>query len=212
MDMSNAEADITLLLRAASSGSRGDLDALMAAVYSDMRRLAAAHLGSERRDHTLSPTALVHEAYIKLIDQRKTDWNDRLHFFALGARVIRRILIDHARARDAQKRGGAIDHTMIRLGVQDVAAPERDVDLIALDEALQDLSRLDERQARIVELRYFGGCTLDEIAELLGVGRRTVDRDWHAAKAWLMVRLADHETDRSSRDASVRDGVDPDGR
>lgn len=210
--MNDTPPDITLLLHAASSGRRDDLDALMSAVYKDMRRLAAAHLDGERANHTLSPTALVHEAYVKLIDQRNTNWNDRLHFFALAARIIRRILIDHARSRDARKRGGAVDRTMIRLDLRDVSAPESDIDLIALDEALEDLSQLDARQARIVELRYFGGCTLDEVAEMLGIARRTADRDWHAAKAWLMVRLADHETNRPSRDAAARDGDVPDGR
>lgn len=210
--MSDDLTDITLLLQAAASGRRDDLDALMSAVYQDMRRLAAAHLGGERWNHTLSPTALVHEAYVKLIDQRKTDWNDRLHFFALAARIIRRILIDHARARDAQKRGGARDRTTIRLGEQDVAAPERDVDLIALDEALQELALLDERQARIVELRYFGGCTVDEIAQVLGVGKRTVDRDWQAAKAWLMVRLSVDEASEDAAGPPVGDGGEADER
>ncbi|QYK49435.1 MAG: sigma-70 family RNA polymerase sigma factor [Phycisphaeraceae bacterium] len=196
-----APSEITLLLHAASSGQRDDLDALMAAIYQDMRRLAASHMSGERRDHTLSPTALVHEAYVKLIDQRSTDWKDRLHFFAIASRVIRRILIDHARARDAEKRGGpgsrnaagSADRTLIRLVDHDIASPERDVDLIALDEALQELAALDEQQARIVELRYFGGCTVEEIAELLGIGKRTVDRDWQAARAWLFVRLSDDE-------------------
>lgn len=206
IDMSDIPTDITLLLHAASSGRRDDLDALMTAIYQDMRRLAAAHLGGERRDHTLSPTALVHEAYVKLVDQRKTGWKDRLHFFAVAARIIRRILIDHARAREAEKRGGRSNRTMIRLGEHDIAAPERDVDLLALDEALLELAALDEQQARVVELRYFGGCTVEEVAELLGVGKRTVDRDWQAAKAWLMVRLGDDETDQTPGDASARDG------
>jgi RNA polymerase sigma factor (TIGR02999 family) len=191
--MNDTPSDITLLLHAAASGQQGDLDALMGAVYQDMRRLAASHLSGERRGHTLSPTALVHEAYVKLIDQRSTNWTDRLHFFAIAARIIRRILIDHARSRDADKRGGGdrANRTMIRIGEQDIAAPERDVDLIALDEALQELAQLDAQQARIVELRYFGGCTVDEVAELLRIGKRTVDRDWQAAKAWLLVRLSE---------------------
>lgn len=193
--MSEVPNDITLLLHAASSGRRDDLDALMTAIYQDMRRLAAAHLGGERRNHTLSPTALVHEAYVKLVDQRKAGWNDRLHFFAVAARIIRRILIDHARAREAEKRGGGSNRTLVRLGEHDIAAPERDVDLVALDHALQELAVLDEQQAKIVELRYFGGCTIEEVAQLLGVGKRTVDRDWQAAKAWLMVRLGDQDTD-----------------
>jgi RNA polymerase sigma-70 factor, ECF subfamily len=185
--MAGASVDITLLLHAAASGERRDLDALMGAIYDDMRRLAASHMRRERDQHTLQPTALVHEAYVKLVDQRSTDWRDRLHFFAVASRIIRRILIDHARERQAEKRGGS--GAAMELGDQDVAAPGRSVDLIALDEALVDLAALDEQQAKVVELRYFGGCTIDEIAELLKVGRRTVDRDWQAAKAWLFARL-----------------------
>jgi len=180
-------ADITLLLHAAGTGERGDLDKLMAAIYQDMRRLAMAHLSDERPNHTLQATALVHEAYVKLIDQRKTEWNDRLHFFAVASTIIRRILIDHARARNAAKRGG----TMVGIGEQDIAAPERELDVIALDEALAELSNLDGQQARIVELRYFGGCTVEEVAELLKISKRTVDRQWLAAKTWLFDRLSD---------------------
>lgn len=185
--MNDSPANLTLLLQAAAAGQRGDLDALMAAIYHDLRRLAASHLRGERRDHTLSPTALVHEAYVRLIDQCNTDWSSRLHFFAVASRIIRRILIDHARARDAEKRGG--DRTLVSLCDHDVASPGRDVDILALDEAMQELAALDEQQARIVELRYFGGCTVEEIAQLLSIGKRTVDRDWQAAKAWLFLRL-----------------------
>lgn len=185
--MDHESVDITLLLRNAGSGRREDLDALMGAIYADMRRLAAAHMQRERRDHTLQPTALVHEAYFKLVNQRSTDWRDRLHFFAVASRIIRRILIDHARERRAAKRGGS--DAGISLKDHDVAAPARDIDLLALDEALAELAQLDEQQAKVVELRYFGGCSIDEIAELLQVGRRTVDRDWQAAKAWLLSKL-----------------------
>lgn len=178
---------ITLLLHAAASGERRDLDALLTAIYEDMRRLALAHMGGERPDHTLQPTALVHEAYVRLIDQRTTDWKDRLHFFALASRIIRRILIDHARAHQAAKRGGG--GTRISLGDHDAAAPSRDPDVLALDEALEELARMSAQQARIVELRYFGGCTIDEIATLLDIGKRTVDREWQAARAWLFDRL-----------------------
>lgn len=189
--MHETPTDITLLLRAAASGERQHLDALMAALYQDMRRLAAAHLSEERANHTLSATALVHEAYVRLIDQRSTAWNDRLHFFAIAARIIRRILIDHARARDAAKRGGGSDHhrTLLQVQPAEDAAPEHQVDLLALDEALAELATIDEQQARIVELRYFGGCTVEEVATLLNIGKRTVDRDWQAARAWLLVRL-----------------------
>lgn len=207
--MSETPANITLLLHAAASGDRQDLDALMTAVYQDMRRLAMSHMDAERNNHTLQPTALVHEAYVKLLGQRNTDWNDRLHFFSIASRIIRRILIDHARARDADKRGG--DKTRVLLSDQDAATPARDVDLLALDEALAELARLDEQQARIVELRYFGGCTIEEIAEVLNIGKRTVDRDWQAARAWLFVRLhdepdqePDHETDHEAVDKPAR--------
>ncbi len=199
----SSPADITMLLRAAASGDRRDLDALMAAVYQDMRRLAASHMAAERRDHTLQPTALVHEAYVKLLDQRTTGWKDRLHFFSIAARIIRRILIDHARARQADKRGG--EQTRVSLNDHEVATPGQDVDLLALDEALAELARLDEQQARIVELRYFGGCTIDEIAEVLSVGKRTVDRNWQAARAWLFDRLED-EPEAGGEDARAQDG------
>jgi len=198
--MGQSAADITSLLRAASSGDRRDLDALLAAIYEDLRRLAASHMQGERRDHTLEATALVHEAYVKLIDQRSTDWNDRLHFFAVASRVIRRILIDHARAKHADKRGG--DRTRLRIDDHDPAAPGRDVDLLALDEALEELAQINEQQARIVELRYFAGCTVDETAHLLKTSPRSVDRDWHAAKTWLFLRLQDEEPDEEENQAA----------
>ncbi|MCB9850206.1 MAG: sigma-70 family RNA polymerase sigma factor [Phycisphaerales bacterium] len=191
--MSDATNDITQLLRAASSGERDDLDALMTAIYDDLRRMAVSQMSSERRDHTLQPTALVHEAYFKLVGQHSTDWADRLHFFSVASRIIRRILIDHARERRAQKRGG--DAGRIPIDTIDPPFEGPNLDLIALDEALKELAQLDERQARVVELRFFGGCTIDEIAELLSAGRRTIDRDWMAAKAWLYCRLADHAAD-----------------
>lgn len=196
-----AAPSVTLLLHAAASGNQRDLDALMAAIYEDMRRLAVSHMRGERRNHTLQPTALVHEAYVRLLGQHATAWKDRLHFFAIASRIIRRILIDHARAAQAEKRGG--DRTRISIDGHDAAAPlagsragrsgPSEIDLLALDEALQELAKLDEQQARIVELRYFGGCTVDEVAELLNVGKRTVDRHWQAARAWLFDRLRDDE-------------------
>ncbi len=185
--MTDTPANITLLLHAAASGDRRDLDALMGAIYHDLRRLAMSHMGGERRNHTLQSTALVHEAYVKLIDQRNTDWKDRLHFFSIASRIIRRILIDHARSRLADKRGG--QSTRVSVSDLEIAAPERELDLLALDEALIELAQLDQQQASIVELLYFGGCTVDEVAELLSIGKRTVDRDWQAARAWLFARL-----------------------
>lgn len=187
--MSDPNADITLLLRAAASGRREHVDLLMNAIYEDMRRLANVHLQAERSDHTLQPTALVHEAYLKLINQHSAQWSDRIHFFAVASQIIRRILIDHARERKALKRGGSAGR--FSLTDRDIAAPLRDEELLALDEALAELAEIDPRQARIVELRYFGGCTVEETAELLGVGPRTIDRDWQAAKAWLYCRMTE---------------------
>ena len=192
--MSDDPANVTRLLQAAASGEREDVNALMGAIYADLRRLAAAQLRGERAEHTLQPTAVVHEAYLKLIDQRQTDWSDRNHFFAIGARVIRRILTDHARRRAAAKRGGGRERVAVE--VADLPGLDRAPDLVALDEALGELAELDARQARVVELRYFGGMTVDEIAAALGIGRRTVDREWQAARTWLHLRLAgDAESD-----------------
>jgi len=189
--MSDSHANVTRLLQAAASGERRDLDALMSAIYDDLRRLAISHMRGERDSHTLQPTAVVHEAYLKLIDQRSTDWTGRMHFFAVASRVIRRILVDHARERQAAKRGAA--HRRVMIDNADLAVPATDVDLLSLDEALMDLNDIDETQARIVEMRFFGGLTLDEIAKTLSIGKRSVDRAWSAAKAWLWLRLApDH--------------------
>lgn len=187
IDVSESAANITQLLRAAASGERRDVDALMHAIYEDLRRLAVSHARGERGDHTLQPTALVHEAYLKLIDQRNTDWKDRAHFFALASRIIRRILVDHARERGAAKRGGR--GVRVAIGDIDPVQPAEEYDLVALDAALAELAALDETQARIVEMRYFGGLTIDEIADALQIGRRSVDRQWAAAKAWLVFRL-----------------------
>lgn len=185
--MGDSNANITQLLRAAANGERGGVDALMAAIYDDLRRLAMRHMQAERHDHTLQPTALVHEAYLKLIDQQCTSWNDRLHFFAVASRIIRRILVDHARGRSAAKRGGAAER--VTMAGDEFAAPAERVDLILLDDALAELTAIDATQAQIVELRYFGGLTIDEIAESLALGKRTVDRHWQVAKAWLAFRL-----------------------
>ncbi len=179
--------DVTQLLHAASSGERADLDALMNAIYDELRRLAVKHMQAERGNHTLQPTAVVHEAYIKLIDQRSADWNDRVHFFAIASRIIRQILVDHARAHKAEKRGGGAARLPLDAG-QSVAA-EPNVDLIALDEALTALHELNERQAQVVEMRFFGGLTIDEIAESLGIGKRSVDREWKVARAWLFCQI-----------------------
>ena len=187
--MHNADANLTQLLRATASGDRSHLDALMAAIYQDLHRLARKHMKVERDDHTLQPTALVHEAYMRLINQHSTDWKDRVHFFAIASRIIRRILVDHARERGAAKRGGTVRR--VPFEEIDPMAAVAGVDLLALDEALHELGEIDAQQAKIVELRYFSGLTVEEVAELLGVGKRTVDREWQCAKAWLFCRLSD---------------------
>ena len=186
--MHNADANLTQLLRATASGDRSQLDALMSAIYQDLHRLARKHMKVERDDHTLQPTALVHEAYMRLINQHSTDWKDRVHFFAIASRIIRRILVDHARERGAAKRGGSVRRVPFE-EINPVAAAG--VDLLALDEALHELGEIDSQQAKIVELRYFSGLTVEEVAELLGIGKRTVDREWQCAKAWLFCRLSD---------------------
>jgi len=191
--MDDSGVDLTQLLRAAASGRRRDLDALMAAIYDDLRRLALHHLRDERADHTLQATALVHEAYLKLVDQRTTDWKDRMHFFAVASRIIRRILVDHARERLAAKRGGG--GRRVAIEQVELASPLPDGQLVALDDALTELADLDAQQAKIVELRYFGGLTIPEVAEALSIGGRSVDRDWRTAKAWLSFRLSAADSD-----------------
>ena len=158
-------------------------------VYDELRRRAAAALKGERTDHTLQPTALVHEAFLRLADLPDRQWQDRAHFVAVAARAMRRILVDHARARKAVKRGSG----EIRVSLEDIDVPAGDgvdVDLVTLDEALDGLALLDERQARIVELRFFGGLTVDETAALIDVSTRTVKREWQMARAWLRRELA----------------------
>ena len=181
-----ASPNVTQLLRAAASGERGDLDGLLAAVYADLRRLGAAQLGGERAEHTLEPTALVHEAYLRLVDQRELGWDSRSHFFAIASRLIRRILIDHARRRAAAKRGGGVEVLPLP---EHVAVPAQSLDVLALDEALSELAELDAEQAQVVEMRYFGGMTIPEIAAATGRAKRSVDRQWQAAKAWLHFQL-----------------------
>jgi RNA polymerase sigma-70 factor, ECF subfamily len=189
--MSDSPADLTTLLQAISEGDPQNVDRLMNVIYDDLKRLAANQLRSERSNHTLHPTALVHEAYLRLINQKSTNWQNRLHFFSIAARIIRRILIDHARERCAKKRGGT--SRPISIFGHDVADTESPIDLISLDEALTELAELSERQARIVELRFFGGLTISEVAESMGIGSRSVDREWQVARVWLFHRLSGEE-------------------
>lgn len=156
---------------------------MLSIVYGELRRLAAGYLRRERPGHTLQPTALVHEAYVRLMNQRQIDWSNRAQFVGLAAVMMRRILVNHARDRIADKRGGGAEHVPLTLAGEGIGAPA--VNLLDLHEALNDLSETDPRKARIVELKFFGGLTTDEIAETLGVSTATVERDWKFARAWL---------------------------
>lgn len=160
----------------------------MPVVYSELRRIAGAHLARERSGQTLQVTVLVHEAYLKLVDQTRVQWQNRTHFFAVAARMMRRIVVDHARARGAHKRGGGA--TPVSLDETPGPAVERDAELLALDEALERLTAFDPRQGRIVELRYFGGLSIDEAAAALSLSPATVKREWSMAKAWLHKELS----------------------
>ena len=185
--MSQDEAvrpNITEMLREWSGGKTEVMDDLLPLIYDELRRRAAAYLRRERPNHTLQPTALVHEAYLKLIDQRQDNWASRDHFFAIAAQAMRRILVDHARGRHRQKRGGSNEDLPLEDALL-AAADEANVDLIALDEAMKKLAKLDPQQERVVELRYFGGMSLDEAADAMSISRATAARDWQVAKAWL---------------------------
>lgn len=167
------------------------MDRLLPVVYDELRSLASMFLGHERANHTLQPTALVHEAYMRLIGQRSVGWKDRAQFFAAAATVMRRILVDHARAQKALKRGGGRAQTPLDEAV--AVFEERAVDLVALDEALSRLAEMDERKARVVELRFFGGLTVAETAKVVDAPLRTVEREWTLAKAWLKAELLREE-------------------
>jgi RNA polymerase sigma-70 factor (ECF subfamily) len=178
---------VTQLLLAWSSGDREALDELTPLVYDELRRLAGAYLRRERRGHTLQTSALVHEAFLRMIDQRVA-WQNRAHFFGIAAKLMRRILVDYARSKDASKRGGGEIHLAIDEALDEAEA--QDADLIALDDALTSLAAFDPRQSRIVELRYFGGLTIEETAEAIGVSPATVEREWSLARAWLRRELS----------------------
>ena len=184
MDKTN---EITEQLIAWSNGDAAALDKLIPAVYQELRRMADQYLRREDLSHSLQPTALVHEAYLRLIDQTKVEWQNRAHFFGVAAQMMRRILIDHAKTKHRLKRGG----TAIKVSLDENVniSQERAAELIALDDALQELAQMDERKSRIVELRYFGGLSVDETAQVLGISDKTVMRDWNLAKAWLYQQL-----------------------
>ena len=180
--------ELTGLLLAWSKGDSGALEALIPLVYDELHSLAERYLAQEDSGHTLQPTAVVHEAYLKLVDQKRVTWRNREHFFAVAAQAMRRLLVDHARRRDAQKRGGAATRVSLEEAAPSIVP--READVVALDQALEKLAALDARQAKIVELRYFGGLTLDETADVLGTSPSTVVRDFRLAKAWLYRELS----------------------
>ncbi len=187
--------EITQLLLAWSDGDQEALPRLTPLVYAELRRLARRYMGRESPGHTLQTTALVHEAWLKLIDQRRVRWQNRAHFFGVSAQLMRRILVDMARSRNYLKRGGGA--RQVELAEPLVVSKERDADISALDEALDALAAFDPRKARVVELRFFGGLSVEETAEVLKVSTDTVTRDWQAAKAWLyreLSRTNSHDT------------------
>jgi len=184
--------EVTKLLSEWSSGNRAALDQLTPLVYSELRRLASRQMRRERVGHTLQTTALVNEAYLRLVEQKDTHWRDRAHFFALSAQLMRHILVDHARRRGYQKRGGGA--IQVTLDETAVMLDEKSTELLALDEALKGLAERDPLKGQIVELRYFGGLTIEEIAEVLNVAPVTIKRHWKAAKGWLYHELKQNDS------------------
>ena len=187
MSANSDAADVTGLLLAWGGGDEEALAALVPRVHAELRQLAQRAMARERQDHTLEPTALVNEVYLRLVDMKRVQWNNRAHFFALSARLMRRILVDLARARGYQKRGGGVQ--TVCLDEAQAAMPVRPDELVALDEALERLAAMDERRSRVVELRFFGGLSVEETAEVLQVSRHTVMRDWTLARTWLFQEL-----------------------
>ena len=180
--------EVTRLLRNWSGGDENALDQLTPVVYDELRRLAASYMRRERQDHTLQSTALVNEAYLKLVDQKNVVWQNRAHFFGIAAQMIRRILVDHARAHKAEKRGGGAGVLSLD---EAIGVPENhDVEILALNDALTRLTEMDPKQGRIVELRFFTGLSIEETAEVVGVSPATVKREWAAARAWLFREIS----------------------
>lgn len=193
--MSLNQNEVSVLLHAWSEGDRSALEKLTPIVYDELRRLARRYLKGERPDHSLETTALVNEAYLRLVDYKRMQWQDRAHFFAVSAQLMRRILVDHAR-RHNLKRGAHVDH--VSLEDTAVVGADRSAELVALDEALQALARMDARKAQVVELRFFGGLSVDETAEVLKISPVTVMRDWGTARAWLYREIMRGSQDGSS--------------
>jgi RNA polymerase sigma factor (TIGR02999 family) len=191
--MGSPQADVTALLSQLTQGNHEASEKLIPLVYDELKRLARAYMRRERPDHTLQTTALVHEAYLRLVRQQAVNWQGRSHFFGIAAQLMRRILIDHARGHLREKRGGAKE--VLPLNEALVFSTEHSEELVKLDEALERLSKLDARQSRIVELRFFGGLSVEETAEFLGISPKTVKRDWAVAKAWLHGELRNNDGD-----------------
>lgn len=180
--------DVTQLLLAWSNGDDAALATLVPIIYDELRRLAKFHMRRERAEHTLQTTALVHEAYLKLIAQKSTNWQSRTHFFAASAQSMRRILVDMARKRKRHRRGGGAELLSLEEGF--IFSPERASELVVLDDALRELERFDSQKSRVVELRFFGGLTLEEISEVLKISPQTAHREWNRARAWLYSQLS----------------------
>ncbi len=198
MGLDKPGSDITVLLSRSQRGDRAATDQLLPLVYDELHRLARSYFRSQPPGHTLQPTALVHEACVRLLGTTDASWNGRGHFFAVAATAMRQILVNHAEAKRALKRGG--DRERVTLAESDAVTPPPAVDLLDLDAALKDLQREHERMARVVELRYFGGLTASETGEALGVSLSTVESDWRFARAWLLDRLGGDRTDQASHE------------
>ena len=191
--MPQSPPNVTELLLAWNGGDKAALDQLIPVVYDELRRQASRYLRGERPGHTLQTTGLVNEAYLRLVDQRNVRWQNRAHFFGIAAQLMRRILVDHARAKHREKRGGAD----LRVSLDDamMMTKGRDIDLVTLDEALDRLAKIDPQQSRVVELRFFGGLNVEETAEVLGISPATVKRDWSVAKAWLYREISGDQSE-----------------
>jgi RNA polymerase sigma factor (TIGR02999 family) len=183
-------ADVTQLLAAWSRGDRRALDVLVPVVQSELRRIARRHLDHERDNHTLQPTALVNELYLRLVEQSRASWADRVHFFAVASQMMRRILVDHARMEGASKRGGSVSKVSLTTSIDVAGDATPAIDVLAIDRAITRLAELDPEQARVVELRMFGGLSVAEAAHVLGRSERTIKRELRLAKAWLRLQLA----------------------
>jgi RNA polymerase sigma factor (TIGR02999 family) len=198
--MPSAPQNVTQLLLSWGSGDKEALDKLLPVVYDELRKQAARYLRRERAGHTLQTTALIHEAYLRLVDQKNVHWQNRAQFFGLAAQLMRRILVDHARTKKRAKRGGS--DIRVSLTGAKILAKSEDLDVVALDEALDRLAEIDEQQSKIVELRFFSGLTVEETAEVLSISPATVKRDWSMAKAWLHRELSSNERTPSRNEQS----------